>query len=141
MSEKSPAQKAAEALEKERERQRIAQINAQINSNNESIVNYNNWKDSCVSIKSEMTNAVNAWKTAKEEFRKCSIASTVEKKKVFEGMAAPSVKQKNESKIKEIDGIMGKAEKVIGQLEELKGTLEGKVSVLEESNKGLERQK
>ena len=51
MSEKSPAQKAAEALEKERERQRIAQINAQINSNNESIVNYNNWKDSCVSIK------------------------------------------------------------------------------------------
>lgn len=38
MSEKSPAQKAAEALEKERERQRIAQINAQINSNNESIV-------------------------------------------------------------------------------------------------------
>lgn len=137
MSEKSPAQKAAEALEKERERQRIAQIN----SNNESIVNYNNWKDSCVSIKSEMTNAVNAWKTAKEEFGKCSIASTVEKKNVFEGMAAPSVKQKNESKIKEIDGIMGKAEKVIGQLEELKGTLEGKVSVLEESNKGLERQK
>ena len=141
MSEKSPAQKAAEALEKERERQRIAQINAQINSNNESIVNYNNWKDSCVSIKSEMTNAVNAWKTAKEEFGKCSIASTVEKKNVFEGMAAPSGKQKNESKIKEIDGIMGKAEKVIGQLEELKGTLEGKVSVLEESNKGLERQK
>ena len=84
MSEKSPAQKAAEALEKERERQRIAQINAQINSNNESIVNYNNWKDSCVSIKSEMTNAVNAWKTAKEEFGKCSIASTVEKKNVFE---------------------------------------------------------
>ena len=40
-----------------------------------------------------------------------------------------------------IHGIMGKAEKVIGQLEELKGTLEGKVSVLEESNKGLERQK
>ena len=39
-------------------------------------------------------------------------------------MAAPSVKQKNESKIKEIDGIMGKAEKVIGQQEELKGTLE-----------------
>ena len=36
---------------------------------------------------------------------------------------------------------MGKAEKVIGQLEELKGTLEGKVSALEESNKGLERQK
>ena len=83
MSEKSPAQKAAEALEKERERQRIAQINAQINSNNESIVNYNNWKDSCVSIKSEMTNAVNAWKTAKEEFGKCSIASTVKKKNVF----------------------------------------------------------
>ena len=113
MSEKSPAQKAAEALEKERERQRIAQINAQINSNNESIVNYNNWKDSCVSIKSEMTNAVNAWKTAKEEFGKCSIASTVEKKNVFEGMAAPSVKQKMNQKSKRLMALWEKQRKLL----------------------------
>ena len=139
MSEKSPAQKRSTG-KKRAERQRIAQINAQINSNNESIVNYNNWKDSCVSIKSEMTNAVNAWKTAKEEFGKCSIASTVEKKNVFEGMAAPSVKQKMNQN-QRLMALWEKAEKVIGQLEELKGTLEGKVSVLEESNKGLERQK
>lgn len=95
-----------EAQRAQEEAKRRAAIQAQIDARNGQIGQFNGILSELQSEKTEMTNSIQKWMNAKELFWQENITYAGEVKNIFEGQAAKSVKQQNDSHITLMDGKM-----------------------------------
>lgn len=101
------AQQLAE--QRAQEAKRKAEIQAQIDTRNGQIAQFNGIISELQAERTDMTNSIQKWMNAKEVFWQEDITYVGEVKNIFEGEAAKSIKQQNDSKIILMDGKMTSA--------------------------------
>lgn len=122
------AQQAAQRAQEEAARK--AAIQAQIDARNGQIGQLSGIIPELQSERTDMTNSIQKWMNAKEVFWQENITYAGEVKNIFEGQAAKSVKQQNDSKISLMDGKMTNATAIKDSISVQENSVRTRISIL-----------
>lgn len=112
------------------EAKRKAEIQAQIDTRNGQIGQFNGTISELQSERTDITNSIQKWMNAKEVFWQEDITYIGEIKNIFEGEAAKSIKQQNDSKVILMDGKMRSAIAIKDSISGQESRVRTKISTL-----------
>lgn len=129
-SRNSPTAQQLAAQRAREEAKRKAEIQAQIDTRNGQIGQLNGIISELQSERTDITNSIQKWMNAKEAFGQEDITYMGEIKNIFEGEAAKSIKQQNDSKVILMDGKMRSAIAIKDSISGQESRVRTKISTL-----------